>query len=133
LVVHLSASAVRRIVEHARCEAPRECCGLLIGTGDTIRDAVPARNIADRPTRFLIEPQDHIDALRDARRQGLAVLGFYHSHPNSSAAPSETDRAEVTYPDHLYLIAGLASDPPEIAVYAFADGNFRQLAVVTDG
>jgi proteasome lid subunit RPN8/RPN11 len=132
LVVQLSASVVRCIVEHARREAPRECCGLLVGTGGAITDAVPARNIADRPTRFLIDPQDHIDALRDARRRGLAVLGFYHSHPNSSAVPSEIDRAEVTYPDHLYLIAGLASEPPEIAVYTFADGNFQQLAVVTD-
>ena len=120
------------IVAHARAEAPRECCGVLIGSAATVMEAAPAKNIADAPTRFLIDPQDHIDVIRRARLRGLQVVGFYHSHPHSSAVPSETDRAEANYPDHLYLIVGLAAASPEIRLFRFmTDGNFLELAFVT--
>lgn len=104
---------------------------MLIGSGNDVTEAIAARNIADSQTRFLIDPQDHIDAIRGARDRGLEVLGFYHSHPHSSPVPSETDRAEATYPDHLYLIVGLASESSEIRLYRLTNGNFLELAFVT--
>src|SRR2546428_1991157 len=103
-------AAFDAIVAHAREAAPAECCGLLLGRGDEIVEAVRTRNIAEQPTRFLIDPKDHIDGRRDARRRGIDVVGFYHSHPHSPAEPSDTDRAEASYADHLYLIVSLASD-----------------------
>jgi desampylase len=113
-------------------DAPRECCGVLIGSAETVMDIAAAQNIAERPTRFLINPQDHLDAIRHARQRGLQVVGFYHSHPHSPAVPSETDRAEANYPDHLYLIVGLAAASPEIRLFRFTtDGNFQELAFVT--
>jgi len=132
-VVSLQTRVVAKIVEHARAEAPRECCGILIGSGTAVSEALAARNIAEQPTRFLIDPQDHIDAIRSVRGRGAQVVGFYHSHPHSSAVPSETDRAEASYPDHLYLIVGLASEPPEIRLFRLTDGNFLELAFVTVG
>jgi proteasome lid subunit RPN8/RPN11 len=129
--VNLSARCIEAIVTHARAEAPRECCGMLIGTGTSVLEAAAARNIAERPTRFLIDPQDHIDAIRRARERGLAVLGFYHSHPHSSPVPSETDVEEATYPDHLYVIVGLERDTPEIRCFRLTDGNFLELPFVT--
>jgi proteasome lid subunit RPN8/RPN11 len=104
---------------------------MLVGAGTSVEEAVPARNIADKVTRFLIDPQDHIDAIRRARAEGLAVLGFYHSHPHSPAEPSDTDRAEAAYPENLYLIVSLAQDRPELRLYRLTDGNFRELAFVT--
>ena len=72
---------------HARAEAPAECCGMLVGRDASIDEAVQAKNIGAGPTRFLVDPKDHIDARRAARRRGLEVLGFYHSHPHSPAWP----------------------------------------------
>jgi proteasome lid subunit RPN8/RPN11 len=128
----LKAEAVEAIVAHARAAAPDECCGMLIGLADRVDAAAPARNIADRPaTRFLIDPKAHLDALRDARRCGLDVIGFYHSHPRSAAVPSETDVAEASYPDHLYLIVGLGAEAVDVRLYRYASRNFLPVPFVT--
>jgi proteasome lid subunit RPN8/RPN11 len=106
-------------VAHAQEARPAECCGLLLGRDTTIAEAVRTPNASDDPNRFEIEPEAHIVARREARQRGLAVLGFYHSHPHSSPAPSMTDLLEASYPDHLYLIVGLASHTPQIRLFRY--------------
>jgi proteasome lid subunit RPN8/RPN11 len=130
-VVTIARPALDAIVAHARGAAPRECCGILVGIGGRIVEAVPSANLADDPKRFLIDPRTHIAARRDARAHGCEVVGFYHSHPRSEAEPSETDRAEASYPDHVYLIVGLSVEPPDVRAFRLEQGNFRPLTVVT--
>jgi proteasome lid subunit RPN8/RPN11 len=128
----LKASVAAAIVAHARAAAPEECCGILVGAGERIDRAVTARNIAkERRRRFLIEPKDHLDALRSARGEGLDVIGFYHSHPRSPAVPSPTDLAEANYPGYLFLIVSLSDEPPDLRLYQFRSGNFLSLPFVT--
>jgi [CysO sulfur-carrier protein]-S-L-cysteine hydrolase len=129
--VNIARAALAEIVVHAMAARPAECCGMLIGSGTSVTEAAAARNIAEQPTRFLIDPQDHIDAMRRARARGLSVLGFYHSHPHSAAVPSATDLEEASYPDHLYLIVGVEQDTPEIRCFRLTGGNFLELAFVT--
>ena len=123
--------ALEAVVAHARAEALRECCGFLVGNLQTVSEAVAARNIAAMATRFLVDPQDHINTLRAARGRGLEILGFYHSHPHTAAVPSETDRAEAGYPDHLYLIVSLAVEPADARLFRLVTGNFREVQFVT--
>jgi desampylase len=121
-------------VAHAREAAPDECCGLLLGRGDEILDAVRARNVSDEPaTRFLIDPADHFAALHSARCRGLEVIGFYHSHPSSAPEPSPRDIAEFAYPNHLYAIVSLLTDPPDIRLFRFEAGSFRPVALIRVG
>ncbi len=90
---------------HARDEAPRECCGLLIGTGDSVVRHVRAKNAEPGGTRYLIDPGDHFRAIRQARAEGLDVIGAYHSHPASPPIPSATDIAEANSgPEFFYVI-----------------------------
>lgn len=111
----LEPSARDKMITEARAAAPTECCGVLLGLDGRIVDAVPGRNVAETPrTRYQLDPQDHFNAIRAARRAGLQVVGFYHSHPHSAAAPSETDLAEANYPGYLYVIVGLAGSEPEM-------------------
>ena len=118
---------------HAREAAPLECCGLLIGRGDDVVEAVRARNIAADPaTRFLLDPEDHFTARRSARERGLDVVGFYHSHPVSAAEPSPRDLAEFSYPGYLYAVVSLRVEPAEVALFRFDAGNFQRLSFVTD-
>lgn len=132
-MITLTAQVVGRVVEHARRAAPSECCGLLLGDGANVAEAVPIRNISESPARFLIDPAEHIAERRRARVRGLSVMGFYHSHPHSAPLPSASDRDEATYPDHLYLIVSLAADPPELGLFQFVGGNFERLPFVTVG
>ncbi len=120
------------ILTHARQAAPHECCGLLIGHGDLIAEAVPARNLADAPsTTYVVDPRDHFAAIRSARARSLDVIGAYHSHPRSAAVPSPTDAAGA-FTSFLFVIVGLAVDPPEITAWRWIAGNFDQVALVGD-
>jgi len=101
------------IAAHGESTYPDECCGVLLGREDgserAIERLLPIDNQWDadeRRRRFLITPEDMLRAEREARRQGLDVLGFYHSHPDAPARPSDFDR-EHAWPFYTYLIASV--------------------------
>jgi proteasome lid subunit RPN8/RPN11 len=128
----LRTAALEAIIAHARASRPRECCGLLLGGNGRILEAVATRNLAESDTRFLVDPQGHIDARRAARARGLEVVGFYHSHPHSAAVPSPTDLAEAAYPRHLYLIVGLGGATPDVRLFWLDEGRFQSIEFDTD-
>jgi proteasome lid subunit RPN8/RPN11 len=133
-VIRCAPDVIDVIVSHARREAPRECCGLLIGTEARIERAEPAGNRAADPTRrYEIEPLDLLAAMKRCRGTDSVVRGAYHSHPRSAPAPSPTDLAEAL-PDFIYLIAGPVEDGAIASVEGFRleDGNFRRLDIVLD-
>ena len=104
---------------------------MLVGRDASIDEAVRAKNIAARPTRFLIDPKDHIDARRAARRRGLDVLGFYHSHPHSPAWPSPTDVTEAAYPDSVYLIVSLEGAAEDTRLFRIGRDGATELLLIT--
>jgi [CysO sulfur-carrier protein]-S-L-cysteine hydrolase len=120
--VQIPDAAVEDMFSHAREEAPRECCGLLIGTGDVVTRTVRAANIDPSSARYLIDPTDQFNAIRLARVDGLEVIGAYHSHVASAATPSPTDIAEARNgPDFLYLIVSLSDG--EVGAYRVENGR----------
>ncbi len=131
--VAIGRRAHEDIVRHARETAPAECCGLLIGTGESIIEAARTNNLASDPDRFEMDPADHIRTRRQARTRRLDVLGFYHSHPRSPAVPSARDRAEAWYPDYLYLIVSLRTDPAEVRLYRLNADGFVELQLDLQG
>jgi proteasome lid subunit RPN8/RPN11 len=131
VTLSIGSTVVEALVAHARAAHPRECCGLLIGTRDRIVRAWPAANLAERPTRYLIDPRDHFAALRAARAESLEVVGAYHSHPAGPAHPSPTDVAESLDSSLVHVIIAGTNDP-EIRAFLISEGNFRQLVFVTE-
>ena len=61
---------------------------------------------ASEERRFLIDPRDYADADREASAAGLAIIGFYHSHPNHPAIPSRFDR-DMAMPEQSYVIVSV--------------------------
>lgn len=102
---------------HARGAYPQECCGILIGTpgesGVRSRSQVtalwPAGNIAtgDRAKRYSIAPEVLLQAYMSVRGREVDVIGYYHSHPDSGAEPSDRDLAEAA-PGVSYLIVAVS-------------------------
>jgi [CysO sulfur-carrier protein]-S-L-cysteine hydrolase len=129
--VIIARGALDEIVAHARATQPLECCGILVGRGDRITDVVAARNLEASPTRYLIDPRDHIRARRRAREAGDEILGFYHSHPASLAVPSARDISEASYPECVWLIVGLRGEV-DVRLFAIADGSVTQLPLTVD-
>jgi len=92
--------ALQEMTAHAEEGYPHEVCGLLLGEVDAasslrrVHEAKPARNLnRERAgTRYELDPNDYLRIDAEARQRGLAVVGTYHSHPDHTAQPSETDR-----------------------------------------
>jgi proteasome lid subunit RPN8/RPN11 len=129
--LRIYSRAREAIVRHALAARPRECCGILLGRGGEVVEAVAATNLSDDPNRFLVDPRDHIDARRNGRSRGLEVVGFYHSHPRGGALPSPTDVAEAAYPDLLHVIVSLEREPAEVRAFRLGRGNFDEIGLVT--
>ncbi|MGQ0537121.1 MAG: Mov34/MPN/PAD-1 family protein [Methanobacteriota archaeon] len=108
----LPSDLLERIRHHAVETYPHECCGFLLGTMTKEAWAVAATGRAanareDSPeNRYLIRPEEFLAAETEAEARGLAVVGFYHSHPGAPARPSEFDRAHA-WPGYAYLIVSV--------------------------
>jgi proteasome lid subunit RPN8/RPN11 len=115
-VLRLAESHLEAIRRRARRAYPEECCGLLLGEpeegGARVVAALPARNLDPAPRRgYLVDPRALLRGHRAARRLSLEVVGYYHSHPDSPAAPSRRDLAEAL-PGASYLIVSVRGGEP---------------------
>ena len=105
----LPADITLAIAAEAAHALPSEACGVLLGTvlDDEIRITShrPVTNDAGAAARAYAIPGDVVLAIQhEAEREGLDVVGFYHSHPNGPASPSATDLASA-WPGYVYVIA----------------------------
>lgn len=103
--VCITAPALAIIIAAAARAHPHEACGLLLGQGAAITGAQATINIAPLPDRhFEIDPAALIAAHRGTRTGGPAILGYFHSHPKGSAAPSPTDAAMAARDGRIWAI-----------------------------
>ncbi len=108
----ISKCVVDRIKEHGKRTFPEECCGVLLGKVDgdekVVRDFLEIENEREdqRQRRFLITPEAYQEADKQARKLGLEILGFYHSHPDHPAQPSQYD-LEHAWAWFSYLITSV--------------------------
>lgn len=117
---------------------PDEACGLLIGRpledgGWSVAEVRRARNLELERTgdRYVLDPEAFLTADRDARSGGLEIVGFWHSHPDSPAVPSETDRG-AAWPGYAYVIVSVrAGRPRAIRVWTLADDSFLEGSVTS--
>ena len=87
---------------------PNECCGALIGRDGTVLETLALPNMTDEGprTRFRVTPNDYREAERRADELGAELLGFYHSHPDHPARPSQYD-LDHAWPFFSYVIVSV--------------------------
>ncbi len=129
----IARRALEAIERHALDDAPLECCGLLVGSPGHVQEAIRSRNALASRTRFLVHPEDHFSAIRSARLSGAMVVGAYHSHPETSPSPSQTDVADSEGdPQLMWVIVSLQHGPGAIEVRAYRprEGYFDPIDLV---
>ncbi|MDR0847866.1 MAG: M67 family metallopeptidase [Propionibacteriaceae bacterium] len=113
-MIDLPLSIAKRVHAEGVLAFPNECCGALLGSVDAVGTqelrhvvdilALPnTREAEEQYHRFVITPEDYLRAEQFARTEGLDLVGFYHSHPNAPARPSDYDR-EHAWPNLSYVI-----------------------------
>jgi proteasome lid subunit RPN8/RPN11 len=123
----ISGRHLQTAERHAAISYPEECCGVLIGraSGDTTYVervlSVGNERMESRHNRYLISPETILAAHKEARALSLDVVGYYHSHPDHPARPSEFDR-EHAWPGVSYLIVSvLKKQVDDIRSWRLAD------------
>jgi proteasome lid subunit RPN8/RPN11 len=127
----ISGHLAEKIRAHGAETYPHECCGALLGrdssgmgrTDPEAEESTPGREILalfplvnrrdDSPrNRFSVTSEDVLAAEKNAREHGLEVVGWYHSHPDHPARPSEYDR-DHAWPWYSYVIVSVEDGTPQ--------------------
>jgi proteasome lid subunit RPN8/RPN11 len=117
-VLTLPARFMVEMIDDARDRAPREACGL-VATADGIGVKLyKIANVDPSPFRYEMDPHELYCAISEIENNGWDMGAIYHSHPQSEAFPSPTDRDLAFYTEAQYFIVSL-QDPTEPAVRAF--------------
>jgi len=140
----LSKSVRAGLLAHARdgdvnSEELTEVCGILAGsrtpleTPSRVTEYYPISNIAATPrVAYELDPAETLGRIDALEAAGEQLVGFYHSHPDSPASPSDTDRAQAHWPGYLYLI--VSAQTTEIAGWWWTGDRFEpaDLDVIAD-
>jgi len=118
-VIAVPEAVLETIRAHGRESYPEECCGGLLGVlldeRGRVRvvraEAIANASREQRERRFAVDPRDYLRLERRADELRLSLVGFYHSHPDHPAAPSEYDR-EHAFPFLHYLILSVDRGRP---------------------
>jgi proteasome lid subunit RPN8/RPN11 len=119
----ITAELAGQIRSHGAETYPYECCGALLGRDTEVADRRVYREIHDLyplvnrrddspHNRFSVTSKDVLEAEKAARDRGLEVVGWYHSHPDHPARPSQYDR-DHAWPWYSYVIVSVANKIPE--------------------
>lgn len=130
----LSLSLERQIIGWAREGLPNEACGLLAADrtaedGGSPTRFLAMRNAAASPYRYEIDSQELLTAILEIDDRDEVVWGIVHSHVASKAEPSATDVGLAAYPDALYLICSLASEPAVLRAWSIVDGGVTEVVL----
>ena len=107
------------IKQHGVRAFPHECCGVMLGDladgVKIVRELRPLSNVHEEghERRYLVSPDEMLSLMQEERKTKRKILGFYHSHPNHPAIPSDYDR-EWASPWYTYIIISVMDAKPDI-------------------
>jgi len=124
--LRISTALADELLAHARAEAPNEACGILAGSLADGRATAyhPARNADASPFVYTVHPDDLVRIVLGIEDAGQDLVAIFHSHIQTSAVPSPTDRRQAMYPDAFYLLATLL-DPDVLPMQALRAWRIR--------
>ena len=127
MAISLTDDVVTAIRVHGVDTYPNECCGALIGRDGTVSEsfALPNTTQEEPRRRFLVRPEDYRAAEARAAEKGCELLGFYHSHPDHPAEPSQYD-LDHAWPFFSYVILEVRNaEPRDLRSWRLRDDRSR--------
>jgi len=115
------------MVDHARADAPDECCGMIASRDGEAVKVYPAANAAASPLRYEIDGAEQYRIQMAIDDEDLDLGAIYHSHTRSAPYPSQTDINLAFYPEALYVIVGVAGEEAEVRAYRIRDGQVDEV------
>lgn len=109
----LSDTDKKILSEYSENQKPNESCAILFGKNDKVLDLFLTENIEKSPLNFTISNKQLIEAYNIAEEKEMEVIGIFHSHPDSDAYPSNTDKKFMQ------------SNPVVWIIYSGINKNFR--------
>lgn len=118
--IKLSESDKTILSEYSENQKPNESCALLFGKDNIVQELFLAENIEKSPVNFTISNKQLIEGYNMAEEEKMEVIGIFHSHPNSEAYPSNTDKKFMQ------------SNPVAWVIYSGINKNFRAYILESD-
>ena len=116
----LSESDKKLLAEHAENEKPNESCAILFGKDNRVSEVFLTKNIEESPVNFTISNEQLIEGYNIAEQKNIEVIGIFHSHPDSDAYPSNTDKKFMQ------------SNPVAWVIYSGINKNFKAYILESD-
>ncbi len=116
----LKQSDKKILSQYSENQKPNEACAILFGKNNQVQDIFLAENIDESPINFTISNEQLLEGYKIAEDKEMDVIGIFHSHPNSDAFPSNTDKKFMQ------------SNPVVWIIYSGINKNFRAFTLESD-
>ena len=116
----LKQSDKKILSQYSENQKPKESCALLFGKDNQVLDIFLTENIEESSVNFTISNEQLIEGYKIAEEKKMEVIGIFHSHPNSDAFPSNTDKKFMQ------------SNPVVWIIYSGINKNFRAFVLESE-
>ena len=127
----ISNSDVKMLIEHAKSEDPKESCALLIGSETNeewnLKEVFLTENMDDSKINFTISPEEELKVDTIARKKDMEIVCIYHSHPDSDAIPSGTDKKFMSVNPFPWIIYSCETD--EMNCFVLKNKSLEQISI----
>jgi proteasome lid subunit RPN8/RPN11 len=131
--MRISRPLYDEMIEHARAEAPNECCGMVASRDGEVIKVYRATNAEASPFRFVIDAREQLEIHNEIEAAELDLGAIYHSHTRTDPKPSQTDiNFSAAWPGVLWIIVGLADGEAQVRTWRIDDGNVSEAELVVE-
>ena len=132
--LYLPRPLVNKLLAHAQKNPQIEVCGLIGNDEQDKKDYYPVDNISKNPNRrFLMDAPQQISAMKKMRERKQRLFAIVHSHPKSSAIPSQLDIEESSYKSAFYIIVSLNTEGVlEMRAYTQKEDDMQEIDLILE-
>ena len=128
----LSEKDKEELAKYAEAEKPYESCAILVGNETdenwTVKEIVLTENTTKSEVMFTISPDKEFEVDQKAKESNMEIVCIFHSHPESEAQPSETDKKFMRvnpFPRIIY-----SGKTKEMNCFILQDENVKQISII---